>query len=128
MEYVYMQKPRPTNTIGVPISLSVVDSNGNYREIGNTTSDSDGFFAYSWKPDIDGQYTVYASFAGSESYWPSHAVTSFVVDPAAATPTAVPTSAPLMVEQYFVASIAAIIIVIVIVGTVLALLMMKKRP
>jgi outer membrane protein assembly factor BamB len=128
MEYVYMQKPRPTNTIGVPVTISVVDANGNYREIGKVTSDSDGYFAYSWKPDITGQFSVYASFAGSESYWPSHAVTSFVVDPAAPTPTANPTAAPLMVEQYFVASIAAIIIVIVIVGAVLALLMMKKRP
>ena len=49
-------------------------------------ADADGFFAFNWKPDIEGQYTVYASFAGSESYWPSHAVTAFAVDPAAATP------------------------------------------
>ena len=75
-----MQKPRPTDITGVPITLSVVDSNGNYRDIGTTTSDADGFFAFNWKPDIDGQYTVYASFAGSESYWPSHAVTAFAVD------------------------------------------------
>ena len=70
MEYVYMQKPRPADTTGVPITVSVVDNNGNYREIGNTTSNADGFFAFNWKPDIEGQYTVYASFAGSESYWP----------------------------------------------------------
>ena len=44
MEYVYMQKPRPTDTTGVPVTLSVVDSNGNYREIGTTTSDADGFY------------------------------------------------------------------------------------
>ena len=66
--------------------MSVVDSNGNYR-IGTTTS-NDGFFNLNWKPDIEGQYTVYASFVGSESYWPSHAITSFVVDSAA--PTASP--------------------------------------
>jgi len=87
MEYVYMQKPRPTNVIGVPVTLSVVDANGNYREIGATTS-NDGFFAFNWRPDIGGQYTVYASFAGSESYWPSHAMTSFVVD--SPQPTATP--------------------------------------
>ena len=45
MEYVYMQKPRPMDTTGVPITLSVVDSNGNYSDIGTTTSDADGFFA-----------------------------------------------------------------------------------
>jgi hypothetical protein len=33
MEYVYMQKLRPTNTIVVPVTLSVVDANGNYRDI-----------------------------------------------------------------------------------------------
>lgn len=67
MEYVYMQKPRPTDVTGVPVTLSVVDSNGNYREIGTATS-KDGFFTFNWKPDITGQYSVYASFAGSESY------------------------------------------------------------
>ena len=86
MEYVYMQKPRPTDTTGVSVTLSVVDSNGNFREIGKTTSNADGFFAFNWKPDITGQFTVYAAFAGSESYYPSHAVTAFAVDQAAATP------------------------------------------
>ena len=101
MEYVYMQKPRPTNTAGVPVTLSVVDANGNYREIGTTTT-ADGFFTLNWKPDIEGQYTVYASFPGSESYWPSHAITSFAVDPAAPTPT--PTQPPQssMADTYFV--------------------------
>ena len=86
-----MQKGRPTNTTGVPVTLSVVDANRNYREIGTTTT-TDGFFSFNWKPDIEGQYTVYASFGGSESYWPSHAVTAFSVDPAAPTPA--PTAAP----------------------------------
>ena len=39
MEYVYMQKPKPTNVTGVPVTLSVIDSNGNYRSIGTTTTD-----------------------------------------------------------------------------------------
>ena len=80
MEYVYMQKPRPTNVTGVTVTLSVVDANGNYRTIGTTTADADGFYSYNWMPDIDGQYTIYATFEGSESYWPSHAVTAFNVD------------------------------------------------
>jgi outer membrane protein assembly factor BamB len=127
MDYVYMQKPRPTDTTGVPIVLSVVDSNGNYREIGTTTS-TDGFFTYNWKPDIEGLYTVYASFAGSESYWPSHAVTSFAVDPAPATP--MPTEAPVqsVADMYFVPAVAGIIVSIFIVGIILALLMLRKRP
>lgn len=128
MEYVYMQKPRPMDTIGVPITISVVDANGNYRDIGTATSNADGFYAMNWMPDIEGQYTVYASFAGSESYWPSHAVTSFAVDPAPATPS--PTEAPLssMADAYFVPAVAGIIIAIAIVGIVLALLLLRKRP
>ncbi len=129
MEYIYMQKPRPTDTTGVPVTLSVVDANGNYRDIGTTTSDADGFFAFNWKPDIEGQYTVWASFGGSESYWPSHAVTSFAVDPAAPThaPSATPqtnlaTTADLM--TYLAVGVVAIIIAIALVG----LLILRKKP
>ena len=34
MEYVYMQQPKPINATGVPVTLSVMDANGNYRSIG----------------------------------------------------------------------------------------------
>ncbi len=127
MEYVYMQKPRPTDAVGVPIVLSVVDSNGNYRDIGTTTS-TDGFFSLNWTPDIDGQYTVYASFAGSESYYPSHALTSFAVDPAAVTQA--PTEHPVtpMSEQYFVPAIAGLFVLVILGFAVLALLVLRKHP
>jgi hypothetical protein len=92
MEYVYLQSERPTDVVGVPVTLNVIDSNGNYRSIGTATSDEDGFFSYAWQPDIEGKYTVYASFAGSQSYWPSHDAAAFVVD--AAAPTPAPTQAP----------------------------------
>jgi outer membrane protein assembly factor BamB len=126
MEYLYMQQARPTDTVGVPVTLSVVDANGNYREIGTTTT-SDGFFSYNWSPDIEGQYIVYASFAGSESYWPSHAMTSFAVDPAPATlePTQPPSAS--IADQYLLPGIAAIIVVIIIVGAAI-ILVLRKRP
>jgi len=128
MAYVYMQKPRPTNATGVEVTLSAVDSNGNTRDIGTTTANADGFFSYDWMPDIDGKYTVQATFAGSESYWPSHASTAFNVDPAP--PTATPTEAPAqsVTDTYFVPAVAAIIVAIAIVGALLAMLLLKKRP
>jgi len=126
MEYLYMQKPRPTNTTGVPIALSVVDSNGNYRTIGTATSNADGFFSYNWKPDIEGQYTVYASFAGTESYWPSHAVTAFSVDPSPATPSPYPQISLPPTEMYIIAGVIAIIVAIAIVGAILALMLRKR--
>jgi outer membrane protein assembly factor BamB len=127
MEYVYMQKARPTNATGVQVNLSVVDANGNYREIGVATSDSDGYYSYNWKPDIEGEYTVYASFAGSESYWSSHAVTSFAVDPTTAIPpTTVAIQTESMADQYFLPAIAGLF-VLGIVLLCMMLLMMRKR-
>jgi outer membrane protein assembly factor BamB len=127
MKYVYMQFERPSDTKGVPIALSVLDANGNYREIGNTTSDADGFFTFSWQPDIPGQYTVYASFTGSESYWPSHATSSFVVDYPATTPAPSAISLQTTYDAYFVPAIVGLFASIVIVAVVLALLVLKKR-
>jgi outer membrane protein assembly factor BamB len=127
MAYVYMQKPRPTDVIGVPVTISVVDANGNYRDIGTTTSDADGFFAFNWTPDISGQYTVYASFAGSESYWPSHAVTSFAVDAAAPTPSPYAEIALPPTEMYIMAGVAAIIVAVAI-GFAITIMMLRKRP
>ena len=126
MKYVYAQFPRPTNATGVPVSIDIVDSNGNYRNIGSTTSDSSGAFSYQWTPDIPGKYTVIATFAGSESYWPSYSETSFAVDPAAATPTPIQQISLPPTEMYFAASTAAIIVAIAIVGVMLAL-MLKRR-
>jgi outer membrane protein assembly factor BamB len=111
MEYVYMQKARPANTTGVEVTLSVVDANNNCREIGTTTSDANGFFSYEWTPDIPGKYTVYASFAGSEGYWPSQAESALTV----------------MREPEATPAVIGIIIAIVVVGAVLVL-MLRKRP
>jgi outer membrane protein assembly factor BamB len=124
MEYLYQQKPMPTNATGVTVSLDVVDSNGNFRNIGTTTSDATGAFSYVWQPDITGKYTLYASFAGSESYYGSSTETAFAVSEA---PTAPPTATPVAqapVETYFTVSTIAIIVAIVIVGV----LMLRKRP
>jgi hypothetical protein len=127
MSYVYQQQPMPTNATGVPVTLTVTDSNGNTRPIGTTTSDSSGAFSFQWTPDITGKFTVTATFAGSNAYYGSSAETAFAADPAA-TPT--PTQAPQQstVDQYFVPAVAGIIVAIAIVGAVLALLVLRKRP
>jgi hypothetical protein len=128
MQYVYMQKPFPTDIVGVEVSIDVIDVNGNYRNIGTTTSDTNGFYSFEWQPDIEGKYTVYASFGGSESYWPSHAVTAFAVDPAAATPAPTESPAESMADMYFVPAVAGLIVVMIIGFAVMALLLLKKRP
>jgi outer membrane protein assembly factor BamB len=126
MEYVYQQKPRPKDATGVEVSLDVLDSNGNYRNIGTATSDTDGFFSFAWQPDIPGKFTVYATFEGSNGYWPSRAVTAFNVEEAPEAtppPTAPPASAA---DLYFVPATAGVIVAIVVVGLVLVLMLRKR--
>jgi hypothetical protein len=106
----------------------VVDANGNFREIGTTTSDSSGSYSLSWMPDIAGKYTVIATFAGSKAYYGSYDQGSFVVDEAAATATPPPTQASNAADLYLLPGIIGIIIAIAVVGVVLSLLITKKRP
>jgi hypothetical protein len=126
MKYVYMQFAKPMDTAGVNVVLNVVDANGNYREIGRTTSDANGYFSYLWQPDISGKYNVFATFEGSASYYPSSSETSFVVmDAPSSTPTSTSLSStmPQELPMYLAAGFIAIIIAIVIVG----ILILKKK-
>jgi outer membrane protein assembly factor BamB len=128
MEYVYMQQPCPTTVTGVPVSISVLDSNGNYRQIGSTTSDGSGAFGFTWTPDIPGDFTVVASFEGSESYYTSSAEAFFTAS--AAAPTAAPTATPTqsVADTYFVPAIAGLFVLIIIVLVLVVLMMLRKRP
>jgi hypothetical protein len=127
MEYVYSQQAKPANVTGVDISLTVLDSNGNYRNIGEAKSDASGYYSFDYKPDIPGKYTVYASFAGSKSYWGSSAQTAFVVDDVAPTSTQQPATIPTPSNDInLLYATAAIIASIAIVGA-LILLSIRKR-
>ncbi len=149
MEYIYMQKPMPTDAVGVPIKLTAIDPNGNYQDIGTITSDPDGTFSVMWTPPVEGLYKVTATFEGSESYWGSSASTSFGVEVGpAASPTVVPTTQPTVApttaptvaptvspsvapppeaapstDIYIIAAAAAVIIVVAAVAAVF----LKKR-
>jgi hypothetical protein len=128
MGYVYQQQPMPPTFTGVTVSIDVIDSNGNYRNIGTTTTTATGTYSFAWTPDISGTYQVIATFHGNNAYWGSYAQTAFdVMHAPAATnaPTSTPTSAA---DMYFVPAIAGLFVLIIIVGVVLALLMLKKRP
>jgi hypothetical protein len=123
MQYVYQQFPKPANAAGVEVVIYVLDANGNYYEVGRTTTDASGGFKLSFEPLVPGDYTVIACFEGSKSYWPSNANTYMSVTEAPAAspaPTPVP-QAP--VETYFTASTIAIIVAIAIIG----FLILRKR-
>jgi hypothetical protein len=125
MLYVYKQFTRPINATGVEVTLSVLDSNGNYRDIGTTTSSADGFYSYSWVPDITGEYKVYASFAGSNAYYGSNAESAFTVDEAPqATVTPTTERATPAYDLYIIGMGIAIIVALAIA----TLLILRKRP
>ncbi len=126
MGYVYQQQPLPADVVGVDVTLSVIDSNNNSYDIGTATSDANGFFSYEWTPEIPGKFTVFATFAGTNSYWPSQAETAFTVMQAPeATPMPTPTPAP-MTDMYVLGLGVGAIVAIVAIGLIL-ILMLRKR-
>ncbi len=129
MESVYMQQPMPTNATGVPVTVNVVDSNGNYRTIGTATSNIYGTYSLTWTPDIPGNYTVIANFAGTQSYYPSSAATAFYASAPAATPApTAATASNLATTSDLMLGIAIIALIIIVIGAILVVLTLKKRP
>lgn len=128
MMHVWKQFERPTNITGVSLTIDVMDANGNYRTIGTTTTDSNGFYSFAWTPDIDGPYTVYVTFPGSKAYYASFAQTAFAqAAGGAASPTPTGGAGPgSTADQLILPGIIAIIVVIIIVGAVLALMMRRR--
>jgi outer membrane protein assembly factor BamB len=126
MEYVYMQKPKPTDATGVEVIISVLDPNMNCYEVARTTSDASGFFSAEFEPEVPGKYTVTATFAGSESYWQSSAETALLVEEEVQ-PTPVPTEEPApMTDTYVLGFGLASVIAIVVIG-LLIIMMLRKR-
>lgn len=125
MEYLHMQHAIPADVVGVTVSLDAVDPNGNAIHIGEAVSDMSGSFKKLWTPDISGEYTVTATFMGSNAYGSSWAETAIgvVQAPQTTTPETSSTAAQAPIEVYFAASTIAIIVAIAIVG-----LMLRKRP
>ena len=124
MEYVYMQKPRPTDVTGVEVVVSVLDPNNNVYEVGRTTSDANGFFKLAFIPEVPGEYTIIAKFEGSEGYWPSSAETAINVEEAPE-PTPPPTPTPAPMTDTYVTGFGIGIIIAIVIG--FALLLLRKR-
>ena len=124
MEYMFQQRPIPTNATGVPVTLDAIDPNGNFIPIGNVTSDITGTYGCKFTPQVPGTYHIIATFAGSASYGSSFAETYMGVGEAAPTASPYPVVNLPPTETYFTISTVAIIIAIAIVG----ILLLRKRP
>jgi len=129
MAYVYQQQEQPTNFTGVTVTLTAIDSNNNLINIGSATTNMNGLYSYIWTPpNVSGKYTVTATFAGTNSYYPSNAQTTMVVQ-SAASPTTSPTATPTSVaDMYFVPAIAGLFVLIIVVIVLVLVLMLRKRP
>jgi len=127
MGYVYQQQPCPTNFTGVPVDIYVLDANGNYRSIGTATTDASGMYTLTWKPDIPGNFKVYAQFEGTNGYYPSSSETSFAVDQPQATSTPTPAAPQSAADLYFIPAIAGLFALVIIVLVMLAVILMRKR-
>jgi len=129
MGYVYQQQPCPTNFTGVPVTINVLDSNNNFRSIGTATTDASGSFSLAWAPDIPGNFTVYANFAGTNGYWPSNGETHIYAS--AAAPTAAPTATPqsnLATTVDLMTYMAVVAIAIIIAIAIATVFILRKRP
>jgi outer membrane protein assembly factor BamB len=94
MEYLYMQKPQPTNATGVPIQITVTDQNNITSTITTTTSTANGKFSILWTAPDEGKYTITATFLGSNSYYASHDSSALAISATSPQPTSTTTSTP----------------------------------
>lgn len=124
MDYIHSSRPKPTNAMGVPVSLDAYDPNGNYIHIGDLTSNADGAFQKLWKPDIAGEYTIIATFMGTNSYGSSSASTGIGVVEAAATPTPEVTSE---ITQAPISTFEIAIMIGVIIAIILGIINLRKH-
>jgi hypothetical protein len=97
MEYLVQHSIARPFVKGVQVQLTAIDQSGTAHDLGTVESDSSGLFHKLWAPPAEGEYVIYASFPGSQSYGPSSASTAIGVTAApspAPTPTATVTATP----------------------------------
>jgi len=123
MEYLYMQQPCPENATGVEVTLDTLDPNGNFVHIGTATSDAYGLFKKAFVPEVPGEYTIIATFAGSASYGSSYAETAINVDEAPP-PTEEP-QYPQPIDPTW--TIVGVGIVLLIAIAIIGLLILRKK-
>jgi outer membrane protein assembly factor BamB len=126
MEYLHMQQPFPHSATGVSVSLDALDSNNNYIHIGDAVSDTTGQYSLGWEPEIEGKYTIVASFYSTEAYYGSEAETSIYVQAAPAT-TPPPENQPVADNTPILYAVIGIGIAILIAIAIVGLLLIKKR-
>lgn len=123
MEYLFEQQPLSGHPTGVPVTISVVEPNGNTQTIGTVTSDgANGLYHMMWTPTVSGEYTIVASFGGSTSYYGSYAQTAIGVSPSTQQASS---TTPSTTMDIILAAVAIIIVIIVV--AIVAIVLSRRR-
>ena len=118
MLHIYKQFEKPNDAKGVDIDIWAFDPNGNEVHIGETVSDPSGKFSYTYTPDKEGDYEIFAYFMGSKSYYGSYAKTEMTV---MSTPEQITQETP---YAWYIA--AAVIIIVVAIALNIFVTLRKK--
>jgi len=136
MDYLHLQMPingiyGNATITGVPVSLYAVGPSGNEVNIATVTSNIDGSFGCDWTPTTAGNYTIYAVFAGTDSYGSSSAAAyAYVSQAPTTTVTPTPTVSPAQAQSApdYTMTIIATGIAVIIAVAIVGFLMLRKRP
>jgi hypothetical protein len=132
MDYLHMQLPiggiyGNDQMTGVDVYLTALDENGNYQDIGTVTTNAYyGTYSVEWVPEIEGMYTIIATFAGDASYSSSGASCGLFVGPE---PTVQPTAEPIVLppdNTMLIYGLLIAVILAIVIGLV-NLLLVRKR-
>jgi hypothetical protein len=126
MEYLHMQQPYPFSAQGVSVSLDALDPNNNFVHIGDATSDLTGQYSLGFTPELEGKYTVVASFYNTEAYYGSTAETAVLVT-AGPVATAEPTPTPASNTDMYILGIGTAALVLIAVVGLIIILMLRRR-
>jgi hypothetical protein len=131
MDYLHMQNATLLNNPPVPKGVTVKlvalgPNHGDVIDIGTVTSDSGGMFKKTWTAPSEGEYTVYATFDGSGSYYGSYAETGMVVAAAPET-TGTTGTQPAADNTLMFAGIIIGVIVAIVIGLVNLLVLSKRK-
>jgi hypothetical protein len=123
MEYLYMQRPIPTDAKGVEVSLDAIDPNNNYIHIGTATSDTASKFGLPWTPEVPGTYQIIATFAGSAAYGSSYSTT--YINVGEAPPATAPPEYPQPIDNTM--TIIAVGIAMIVALAIAVVLILRKK-
>jgi hypothetical protein len=132
MEYLHLGQPQGgiwnnVTTIGVPVSLTAISSDGTPIDLGTvTTNGYSGEFDKAWTPPKEDTYQIIASFAGDDSYSSSISTTAVSVG-AAPEKINIPAQIEPIDYSMTIVGVGIAVIVAVFIAVAAAVLLLRKR-